>query len=226
MALMLTKSVFIHVPKTGGSWIRKAVKNANMPSYELGPIQPNSPFFRNNTIHAPQTVLHLHHLFTFAFVRNPITFYQSYSVFKMCQRAEINRFFDERFMSDSFEQFVRNVIKGKPGWVSGAYQRFLGRKGELVDFIGRQENLVNDFIKALQLAGEEFDENSIRSTPKANEGLALGTWKLECRYTPELLNMVCEHEKYAMELYGYTADGFIEQQEENIRQLAASGKFS
>jgi hypothetical protein len=48
-------------------------------------------------------------------------------------------------------------------------RRFVGRACDEMEFIGRFESLTDDLVNALQLAGEEFDENVIRNTPPVNQ---------------------------------------------------------
>ena len=68
-----------------------------------------------------------------------------------------------------FEKFINNAIEMFPGGaVSTFYKCFLGENGDTLDFVGKQENLTEDFIKALTLAGEDFDEKKIREMKRIN----------------------------------------------------------
>ena len=88
-----------------------------------------------------------------------------------------------------------------------------------VDFIGKQENLVDDLVKALNAAGEFFDEELIRSTRPVNQSASLpvsgsggfsdgatgSKYGDRAVWTPELRQLVYESEKELFERYDYRA---------------------
>jgi len=139
--------------------------------------------------------------FTFGFVRHPATYYQSFWCYQM--KRGWRRM--HQLQTDSFEKFVCTALEEHPhGWVSGIYRRLLGEEGE-VDFIGKQENLVDDVIAALRLAGESFDEHAVRNHPSKNVSSGLSEWKKRCVYSTTLLREVERLERYAMERFGYSS---------------------
>jgi len=98
---------------------------------------------------------------------------------------------------------MRNKLCRDSGRVSKIYKEFTADVRTPLHFIGRQESLVDDLVKALQLAEEDFDEEKLRATPMENQGGSLPRWKKFCTYTPELEEEVRESERWAMEMFGY-----------------------
>lgn len=60
--------------------------------------------------------------------------------------------------SNDFQKFVQNVLMRYPGCYSKRIQDMLGVRQTDADvsFIGKYENLLDDLLKALILAGETF----------------------------------------------------------------------
>ncbi len=80
-----------------------------------------------------------------------------------------------------------------------------------VDFIGKQENLADDLVTALNTAGEFFEEKRIRSTPSSNQsadlpvsGAAGNKYGDRAVWTPKLRQLVYESEKELFEIFGYS----------------------
>lgn len=187
---MLPHSIFFHIPKTGGIWVRKAIENAGIPTVEVG----------EGTGAAHQ---HNHYWqvdragkFTFAFVRHPLTWYPSFWSYRMLtgwqtmDRADL-------FMSLSFEKFVWNALRYAPGHVSWRYEQYVGPEPGVLDFVGKAENMASDLVKALRLAGEEFDEEKLLSTPRDNVSL------LQPVYSDRLREAVLRSEKKTLERFSY-----------------------
>ncbi|MDP7069668.1 MAG: hypothetical protein QF815_04005 [Candidatus Peribacteraceae bacterium] len=196
MALLLPHSLFIHIPKTGGCWVQKAIKRSGIPYTEIGNRHDNLDRLGS----VPDR-------FTFAFVRNPLTWYQSQWSYKMKHGWQTSGNFngawlDSRCASDRFDVFIRNCIEHFPkGVVSQIYHKYLGEDQIIIDYVGRQENAAEDLIIALRSAGEEFDEESIRLTKDVNVSDPL--WKNQCQYTPEFVAAVVQYEEYTLKKFGY-----------------------
>lgn len=183
MALLLPRSVFIHVPKTGGSWVRAAVRNAGIQTQELGcswhegdRCDHSYAFDFRHRIESPHVCWHNRYCdvdaggrFVFAFVRHPVSYYRSHWSYKTQHGWDERSAADRELKADSLEGFVRKVLERRPrGWVSGMYRNFLLREGKMPDFVGYQERLADDLVRALRLAGETFDEDALRATPPVN----------------------------------------------------------
>lgn len=182
MALMLPHSVFFHIPKTGGTWVRQAIKNAGIPTVEI----PRNPKMNRST-HATPRVVSCGGKFTFAFVRNPWDWYRSLWGYRMKTGWRTEDLFDS-CRSDDFEEFMWKALQRFPGYLGYRFRDFVGPGLGLLDFVGKQENLAEDLITALKLAGEEFDETKILSTPPQSAS------DLRPVYSPQLFQAVLESE--------------------------------
>jgi hypothetical protein len=68
-----------------------------------------------------------------------------------------------------FNEFVRNVVKKYPGYVSEMYGRYAM---PCVDFVGKQESLQDDLVQVLRMMGVDFDEGFVRGMGRVNESAA------------------------------------------------------
>ena len=142
--------------------------------------------------------------FRFGFVREPALWYRSHWVHKKRRQDYPDPIFDfdeAVRTSTDFADFVRSVTPAVPHYVTDLYEYFLGPAGA-IDYIGRQETLVEDLITALDLAGVEFDPALLEAVPPMNEGT-----KGMPEITPELRELIVASEQEAYERYGYSGDG-------------------
>jgi len=185
MALLLPRSVFYHIPKTGGSWVREAVRSAGIPAQEIG------------NLHATPQEAGPQGRLAFTFVRDPLTWYPSYWMYQMRMAWDLPNSALGAFRSDDFGSFMRRVLRKRPGFLSKLYGSYVGLPFHPVQFIGRQENLAEDLIHALRLAGERFDERRILSTPPRNSS------RIRPVLSGSLQEAVSRSELPAMETFGY-----------------------
>ena len=165
MSRITEKSIFYHIPKTGGIWVETAMKNAGLKLHRAG-VNNFKPKF--NLIHrhnTPQCILSESKKgkFSFCFIRNPVDWYISFWKYRKETRTFEN-FPLDKIWSEDIKEFILNVKKTYPNFVGEMYQCYT----PYVDFIGRTENLADDLVKALRLAGETFDEEKLRFTPPQN----------------------------------------------------------
>lgn len=157
--IILKHSCFLHIPKTGGTWVREAIKLSGL-QYEEIIIEENH--------HPDLSQCPCLDKYKFAFVRNPIDVYRSYWQYKMGNGWDIRSPIDKSCCSANFHEFVENVLQKYPGICSRRFEAFVGPEGSEIEYIGRYENLLEDLITALHAAGEEFDEDAIRRCPPKN----------------------------------------------------------
>jgi hypothetical protein len=214
MAIILTNSIFIHIPKCGGTWVKESLQNANL-------IKVKTP---GSTKHAslvelrpkmPELLLSKK---PFTFVRNPVTWWQSrwsdpyhrkhyfmdpipHSE-KWCPNikwfnAETMMRNDEQF--EDFNKYMAWILEWRPAFYS-EYFRFMTNVKKIA--IGKYENLAGDLIEILYRLGENFDAQLIKETKIINESDP----KLKDKryYTYENLKKLIEVEKKTMEQYGYS----------------------
>ena len=189
--LILPHSCFLHVPKTGGSWVKQAIIAAGIPARE----------------HAIKGYSHLGIAdcpepwkFRFAFVRNPLGLYRSYWQFKMTVGWDPDNVLDQRCRADDFQVFVNKVLAADAGIYARNLRDFVGTPEAPIEFVGRFENLVEDLVQALTLAGESFDAQAIRQLPPSNVS---NKSKAPAVYTPQLEAAVRAAEAEVFERFGY-----------------------
>lgn len=212
MAIRLRRnSVFIHVPKTGGTWVTKLLWETGLADGEVGRAHAtpaelaDCPVWRDG----------VRPLF-FAFVRHPLTWYQSYWSYRQKNgwhkpsplepQAPIRTVeLDANCASDDFEQFVRNVVDRYPrGWVSHLYRHYTAGCA----FVGRFERLREDLLHVLLLGREPLEPQAvaaIRTSQPENTASADAQYAPLCRYSEDLRALVCQTEREAMDAWGYRA---------------------
>lgn len=189
--LILPNSCFLHVPKTGGSWVKKAIKSAVLDSRE---------YSIDGYTHIGLTQCPCPEKFKFAFVRHPVSLYRSYWQFKMTYGWDANNDLDQACRSEDFAEFVGSVLEKFPGIYGKSLDDFVGGADHPIEFIGRYENLVEDLISALTLAGEKFDADIIRAFPPFNVS---DKKKSPAVFSPDLEAAVRKAEAAVLERFDY-----------------------
>jgi hypothetical protein len=156
MAYANERVVFIHVPKTGGTWAVEAMRRAGV---ELHPIG----------VHRAKWKLDLQGRFTLGFVRQPLSWYASFWQHRRIHEDADGQDLDEWSHLD-FPDFLSAVVAEKPGYLTSLFNAFLGIPRQPVDFIGRFETLEDDLVRGLGQAGLDFDEDNLRSVEPINQG--------------------------------------------------------
>lgn len=180
--------------------MRAALQNAGVPMYEGGLREDiaRAPF-----VHDQAKYLNPDGRKTFAFVRHPLEFYQSYWAFRMLGAWVEQGIVDAQCRSNHFETFVCNIIGLFPGWVSDIYQHYLDTPHGTVDMVGKTTTLEEDLVAFLRESGEDFDEAALRATPRKNVSSRRPEWRRLTVYSPTLAARVCEAERVAMERFGF-----------------------
>jgi hypothetical protein len=183
---------FLHLPKAGGSWATEAMSAAGV----VAARPPHVPFHGG----LAQTQ-DFSDRFTFAFIRHPLEFWLSYWGYRMRTGWDRDNAIDVVAGSADFSEFVDAIVEQCAGMASEIYESFVGRSGEEIDFVGRYERLTDDLCTALRLAGEEFDEQRLRSHPPVNR---TDFSRYAACYTPESAARMAAAEGGAIErFYAY-----------------------
>jgi len=188
MAFRTDKVIFYHIPKTGGRWVKAAMIYAGVPyrraKYYYGTDRkPPKELVKAHALRlkreheTPLGVLNedKDKLFSFTFVRRPLTWYKSFWAHRMLAdgiegRMRMTNSFPLDWIWDgNFEKFIANVLRKYPdGFLTDVFRLYVGKDGKALDFIGKQENLREDLIRALTLAGETFDKKKIMKVKRVN----------------------------------------------------------
>ena len=199
MAYLLPHCLILHIPKTGSDWVRAACQEAvKGPICEIGEwhcdLQTAKQILLKKGLEIPLIG---------TFVRNPLDWYRSAWMYW----KETGRFprpeDAPQVETDNFECFVRNCMAVEPqGYISTLYEQFTGLIPGEISVIGKQENLVDDLIRLLKLAGEDFDEGKLRAVKSKN--VAGNKTDLTFPgYSFDLTQKVIQFERCTFERYGY-----------------------
>ena len=153
MALALSNSVYVHCPKTGGTWVRSVLQETGVTFEMIGK--------HTHCRHIPKEHKDK---FKFVFVRHPLTWYQSYFAYKTVQGWSDDHL-DRHCRAPAFRQFLNKVLDVFPGYCSTvlAERYFNG-----ADFVGRFERLRSDLVLALEQAGETYSKEIIETVSPQN----------------------------------------------------------
>lgn len=207
---ILPKSLYLHIPRTGGNWVTRAVCRAVKGVQEDQELRrAYNYFYGHGGIDRATADGFVGDRFAFTFVRHPLDWIMSYWRRRMItnwhpagNHGNPWEIFEECYSND-FNKFADKIIADTRchGAVTRIYRALTEIKGECkVDFIGKQEDLVDDLIKALELAGEKFDEKVIRNFDLVNIS---NYEKFPAEYTPEQETRLLEIEQEAIQMFGY-----------------------
>ena len=210
MAVCTDKSVFYHIAKTGGVWVKEAMSRSGLLYSRCDNKRVSHPFGLKREHATPDVILDKYKRgrFSFCFVRHPVTWLQSF----WCYRVRTSRL-DKKFpldylWDDDFEAFVYNVLASYPdGFVSRLYQYYVGENADAIDYVGRQENLADDLVCALKIAGERFDECLLRSTGEFNVAFRGGEYDGMCTIGHTTKALVERAEQWTIEHFYEGRDG-------------------
>jgi hypothetical protein len=188
--LLTPRTRFLHVPKTGGTWVGLALQAAGVPCQPLwtrfGPGSRGHATLEQTQTYADR--------FTFAFVRHPLDLLRSRWAASMDAGWPENRLLHDA-RSDDFPRFVQRVIERHPGFIGTHLTSYTGSVEAPISFIGRFESLVDGLVMALDQAGEDYDEAALRARVPAN----LSDYRRhEAFYDPGLAEQVRQAERDAI----------------------------
>ncbi len=190
MAVLLkTDAVFLHIPKTGGMWVRKVLEDLDLVQCRFSSKHADMERVLHCAKHYPGRYLQavakagplwqhrVRRAFKFCFIRHPLAWYESYWAY-MCGRGwnqwgknslGLSRWHPTAELDDlgapDFDRFVRNVMDKSPGYVSRMYGWYATPE---IDFVGRQECLADDLVKVLRRLDVVFDESRVRALAPVN----------------------------------------------------------
>lgn len=215
MAIILKNNeIFLHIPKTGGSWVSKVLKMQSLTKAYIG-CHKHFDWARIESLIIPKSKL-LRYIFfeifkikefhpSFCFVRHPLTWYESW--WKYNNQSYVNwKSFTKPHVwhpchvlnsckSTDFNHFVSNVLKKRPGFVSELYSSYAHSE---INFVGKQENLAEDLCYFLKTRNYDFSEEYIKEESKVN----ISSNKL-VKWDQSLKLEVMDTEKIAMLRYSY-----------------------
>lgn len=203
MAIILPKSIFFHVPKTGGTWVTVVLKDIfkdRYQDYKPSPKHELNLRFEHITPKDSEDRIFKDRK-SFGFVRNPIDWYTSFWKYRMKNNWDNNFVLDRECRSTNLEIFVRNCLDKYPeGFVSTLFKEFT----EDLDFVGKQENLKNDLLRFLEQSGEDIstkDKEVIEKTGKINVSNDFDDEEYVYEMSKDVIKDILEVESWCFEEY-------------------------
>jgi hypothetical protein len=199
------KFVFYHIPKTGGIWVKEAIRHAGIKHGRCRDRKGVGHPFGLKREHATPAVAQegcSAGRFSFCFVRHPVSWLKSHWCYRVQTGILDEKTPIDRLWEDDFEWFVRRVLTHYPGgYVTQLYQYYVGPNADRMDFIGRQENLADDLVTALTLAGETFDEQALRGYGRRNIAAARPEMRALCELSEDVERAVIDTERWVMDTF-------------------------
>ncbi len=154
MTVVLPKSVFFHIGRTGGHWVNHVLWRAGLIEKRLSPLHLTPAAAASNPLVSAKTE-------KFCFVRHPLDWAASVWRHEMefgWSESELSRVAAD----DNFASFLRKLLGAYPdGPCSHAMTPYL----DGCTFVGKLENIAEDLTSALVQAGETFDPKAFAARP-------------------------------------------------------------
>ena len=197
------KYIFVHIPKTGGTSIEKALlaneciqlnTSSSYPLFSLSPMVRNK--FKLGTRscqHWPLAVFNEQkqkNYFCFAVVRNPWAVMGS--EYKYNKKHQTKKFRKNGYRN--FKEFVRNPTGHR--YHLKPQHTFIN---DNIDFVGRFEKLQEDFNKVMKMYGSAFHDVPIE-LPKVNKTNHKPYWE---EYDSESRDIVAKCYAKDIDCFGY-----------------------
>jgi len=211
--------LFLHIPRTGGTWIESAIEmTVGKGNYERWLFaQPESipkkhgmlPHLKSDRMNRARNV--------FTFVRHPKAYYEStWKYLSDIRRVAMRTLlFKGKYKTEwkwhphhtaavhylpTFDDWVFLMTKHEPMWYTRMVEAYIGPAGgEFVQFIGRTESLADDFIEAMHGFGYGKQvkrvEKKLRAKPPANTAQGV------CEWSNDMLAKVMETERPVIERF-------------------------
>jgi hypothetical protein len=187
MAIQISKAIFIHTPKTGGTWVTEYFRETGM-SHNVKELEFEAHIGGGRI---REIIGHTEDL-CFCFVRHPLTWYRSYWQHKT-DFAKARDGILDNIVDLPFLEFMENILQNRLGFLTGHFRIFTER----CRFVGKQENLRRDLNNVLKYLRIPYDKEYLFKKPLAN------TTPSSKKYPIKLALDIMEAEKGIINEYNY-----------------------
>ena len=180
MAIQIDRAIFLHIPKTGGTWVRNYFRETRM-DHMVEELHENQRAHING-VALNNIIGHTEDL-KFCFVRHPLTWYRSYWTSKQLIPDRTGGYLDT-IVDLPWIDFLQHILKNHPGYLTGFFEGYTN----ICRFIGKQENLREDLYCVLSHLKIRYNkeyifrrvlDNVVPSDKKYPKELALTIMKTE-----------------------------------------------
>ena len=171
------KNLYVHYPKTGGTFVREILKR-----------YCKNQRIESNWYHSSHLILENVDIkdfeFTFATVRNPVEWYQSAWKF-LNDFLKRGKFREDEWnplmpledcYNDDFNKFIENCLNQYPSYYSNSLKLYLGENYNAIDFVLKTETLSFDICKVLERINVKHNPVDILNCPKFGQRVRPLTW--------------------------------------------------
>jgi len=224
MAVILPNSMILHIPKTGGQFVRDVLNHNKIAFYETGRRPCGEPGssqrlfnwgFSSHCLPIGAPEFRARRGASLVFVRHPAEWYRSYWAYRISNKPgrvganpvlywrtsdaknNIGKFYaevDEKTHSDDFGEWIENVLREFP---NGAYSQFCKYYISFASEVGKTENLKGDLTKFLYI--HEGIKDLDFDIPKSNT--TKGDYKSKAIYAPGQKARIEKAEKWIIDNY-------------------------
>jgi len=224
MAYIINKNnIFLHIPKTGGSWVNYIIENSNLDIKKIGFNKHVTYDYISSTLNESFDKSHIYRRLLprffikdynyFAVIRNPLTWYESF--YKHLKRNNYKNYgsvansykwhvwacFND-IEHDDFNSFIAEILKNYPGYLTYLYNSYLLNSGA---FYLKKESLRDDLYKLGKVLNINFSEELIFSSEKRNT-----SDQEKILWNEENFKKVILQESTLFDKYNYQTQGVVE----------------
>jgi len=206
MAFVTSKSLFIHVQKTGGMAVRETLYRCDPVGHESGDAE-GERHFGLPELRARHPGIESGRL-SFGFVRHPVDWLVSRWRFAVASgfpvhvkhRGTAAQVWMASCWSWQFDRFIDKYLERYPGIATQTMFQKLGLWSEKpADFIGKTENLAVDLVNILAEAGESHRQPLAVSRRNVTEGLPIN----EAVVTQSMRGRIMDAERLLCDKFNY-----------------------
>ena len=204
MSVILKNSVFLHVPKTGGIWVRRMLNKQDLELKEIRSRWGNeSSGGSTNSWHTVPIWDRDYRArpYRLCFVRNPFTWHQSYwSARTSKDNWEKASVFDTRCKSDTFQEYINRVLFYYPdGYLSWLYEYYTSH----CVYVGKVEFLAESLVVALDGAEELYSTEDIMDNRHVYDNRSPRQYKTMTKYAGWQIKAIQKQEQEIFDKYEY-----------------------
>lgn len=160
-----TGDLFLHIPRTGGTWVEGAIWNSEISASRWLKKQPKQYAMKHCLLSLHNRDVQSRINRVFSFVRHPIPYYES--VWRWIKFSNVPRkmriinrydwhphFSAIKLYHEDFNVWVERILNEEPLWYTRLVEQYVGpQDGEFCNYIGRTETLNSDFCEVMVWLG-------------------------------------------------------------------------
>ena len=214
-SILKNNVVFLHIPKTGGTWVKKVLEDEGLLVADYSHEHSTYDYFaaatrllrkRNYFYRLQKRRFLVDDPKFFCVVRNPLTWYESWYKFQIARNFEkwgsvgdpgkwhvMSALND--LVTDDFNQFMENVNTRVPGFVTSLYAMYTANSGATAV---RLENIHVEMADFLTKSGIAVAPEKLKAKEKENVSP-----EIRIAWDPDLRERTIRNEIAAFSRYGY-----------------------